>query len=282
MSSTSPGGHLTEEELSDLVDGVAAAGVVDHAHHCPSCSARLDGWRATVAGLATGVAAPPDRRERAVAVALERGREGRAGVSPSSGASPLSTGRWGGRRVRLVGALAAAAVVVAAAGLALSQAGGSGGGSVAGTNAASRAAGSSAAAGPSSGSGSSGAAAPGAFAPAAPVREPDLGSLSGPSALAGALRPFLSRPQPSADSGSALAGPYPTGSPSSAAAAAPTTLGCPPVDRLFAGAPSQLLLRATALYRSVPAAVYVYQVGQQRRAVVVALSGCAVLAQVPV
>lgn len=280
MSSTRPEGHLTEEELSDLVDGVAAREVVDHARHCPSCSARLDGWRATVAGLAAGVAVPADLRERAIAAALGSGLEGRAGESTPAGASPLPRGRRDGRQVRLIGALAAAAVVVAAAGLALSHAGGSGGGSVAGTNAASHAAGSSAAAGPSSGSGS--AAAPGAFAPAAPVREPDLGSVSGPSALAEALRPLLGRPQPTADSGSALTAPYPAGSPSSAAAAAPTTPGCPPVDRLFAGAQPRLLLRATAVYRSVPAAVYVYQVGQQRRAVVVARSGCAVLAQVPV
>lgn len=73
--------HLSDEELTDVVDGVTAPVVDAHLVACPACRARLAAVRAAVALVATPPPAPEEARHRA---AIERAMEaaGRRRQSP--------------------------------------------------------------------------------------------------------------------------------------------------------------------------------------------------------
>lgn len=278
MSGPAPERHLSDEDLSDLVDGMGGAEAEEHARECPSCGARLDGWSAMsrrLSGLASAGSGesgpagsvgsePAGRREEAVAAALAAG-------------PPRSA-----RHLKAFSALAAAAAVVIAVGFGVAHlAEGSGAKSASGT--------SSAASGSASGSGSAGGpgfpVASGTSASAAGSGGQvgsQLGALSGPAAVKAAVDRMLGAAQPAAASPSFGAEAGPAVGSSSSALSPGTGAACPDTGRLFPGSSAQLLAKAGAVYRATPATVYVYRVGAGRRAVVVDQRTCAVLADVAV
>lgn len=273
-----PDPHLSDEQLSDLLDGPGDPVTVEHLSACPACSSRLEGWAAVASALGAAVAIPPDCREAAVAAAL-------AGGSRAPAPAPV----W--MRGRVLGVVAAAAAVIVAVAVGLSQIGGSGGAHR--TTA--------------SGSGSRSSVSGAAGSVASPVTA-NLGPLDGPGAVATAVDRALGPAGPAAGStGSGTSGSGTTGV-SSATAAAPTASGsavqgasgasaasaaapviavpapapaCAAPTRLFAPGTTQLLLEGPATYRGVAAEVFAYRVGSARRAVVLSRASCAVLAQVP-
>jgi hypothetical protein len=277
--------------LSDLVDERADPAATAHAASCPACAARLDGWRVTVRRLADEPCPVPDQaREQAVAAALgaaaEMGQEagGRAGPAGGPAApvhrSPRPNRRPGAgvRWLAAAGGLAAAAAVVV--------------GVVVGVRAesSSHPPAKSATAGPAAHSSvtSPGAAEVPDAAPATGATV-DLGTLDGPQAVAPAVQRALSGLQapnagPTAGLPNSAAASSASGSESPGATGVPSAAErpvCQAPGRLIAGgsAPA-VVLRGTAVYRSVPAQVVVYQVGAGRRVIVMADRDCSVLADV--
>jgi hypothetical protein len=98
--------HLTDEQLTDVVDGAATGDVEGHLEACPSCRDRLAAVRAAVAAIATPPPPPtPAQRDAAVARALADPQ-----ARPGS-AAPL---RW-------LAAAAAVVVVLGVGGLVISR-----------------------------------------------------------------------------------------------------------------------------------------------------------------
>jgi hypothetical protein len=259
-------GHLGEEELSDLVDGRADPSADAHLASCPACAARLDGWRVTVRRLAEEPCPVPDReRDAAVSAALAAAPWAAPDRPPGA-----RTGRRAGRRLTAARWLPAAGGLAAAAAVVV--------GAVVGLRAASNSSSSAktSSAGPTvnvpvSPSGASSAATPAAVGV-------DLGSIGDPSALARAVQRALA-----GFSNRASAVPSATSGQAPGASRAPVAgpPGCQAPPGIFPGGSTpSLLLRATAVYRSVPAQVLVYQVGGQRRVVVMADRDCSVLGDV--
>lgn len=243
--------HLSDEELSDLVDGSADAEVEDHAQVCASCASRLDGLRVVsqrLAGLRATSTPHPVRRDEAVAAALD--------------AAP--TPRAPGRYLKPLSGVAAAAAVIVAIGFGVAHAGHDQSEKTASNSGS-----------PASSSGPAGR--PQAAAPAVST----LGTLAGPSDVVSSVDRALSLSQ----SKSQLGGPATAGGSAAATAngagAAPAVT-CPDTDRIFGVQSARLLLSADAVYQGAPARVLVYQVGSGRRAVVLDSRTCTVLAQVSV
>lgn len=242
--------HLSEEELSDLVDGQAGPDATQHAAECAACAARLDGWRSISTGLASlrdRTPVPAGRRAEAVSAALDA----------SGGA-----GRRPGRYLRPVSAAAAAAAVVVGIGFGLAELGHSG--SVKSSSSAAT---------------TSGAAASGSR-PGVPSAV-NLGVLGGSTDVSAAVDRVLG------SGGFAKASAPGTAANSSGAASSEMTpsagaTSCVDTGRLFAGSSPRLILTAGALYRGTQSVVYVYQVGASRWAVVTDARTCAVLAEVKV
>jgi hypothetical protein len=270
--------HLNEEELSDLVDGVggadgvpgeAADGVAaDHVAACPECRARVDVRRRIRARLAAGGPVPEGRREEAVAAAMEAAPSFRGGRRPPR--------RRSGRA--LAGAGLAAAAAVAALAIGLTRTGGSGPAHVSArppttvarnsgvptASGASGAAASGAASSVSAGSGSAGSGSSfGAAGPSAAAPVESLGAIDSPQSLVAAVQRALGSQQPVV--------------PQPATRYAPASCQVPPKDLGSANPP--LLLQATAVYRSTPVVVYVYRVGNQRRAYGLDTRTCSLLVE---
>ena len=281
MSGWAADRHLTDEELSELVDGLAGPEVEGHVADCPSCAARLDGWRsvsARLAALAGSSASVPAsaRRDEAVAAAMAaKGGDAWSGIATGGGRP------W--RSLRPLSAAAAAVVVVAgiAVGVAHLDHGGAKSTRQAG--------------GPTS---VTSAAGPASASAAGPAGRQSLGTLNGPASVAtavdralrgAAVAPFAPSASPAAGSGAAgpassgagAGSPVPARSKPADVPAAGLTPACPDTARLFPGVSPQLLLAVDGVYNGTPAHVYAYQAGGIRRAVVVAANGCALLADVP-
>ena len=332
-------GHLSDEQLSDVVDGSGPPAASEHLAGCPECRSRLDAWRDVVGRLAglggrggvegVGPHVGPigeragdggsdgmgeragdgmgervservvggiARREAAVAAALEAADS----VPDRPGRTAAPRGRERSRRgwIGAGSGLAAAVLIVVgvAVGLHAASSGSGSSGSAKSASVGSAPNGQGAAASGSAAGGGSGLSG-GSATLAGPVVF-ELGSVSGPAALASAVEGALSSTSSASGVGGTTAGGSASeGGPASATTVAPLLVPpTVPAERVPAGvrdcvAPADLfgaasrpsvLLRGVLVYRSVPAQVVVYQVGPARRAVVMRDGTCAVLADVGV
>jgi len=266
-------GHLSDEELSDLVDGTGRPEVADHAAACAACSSRLDGWRVTVARLRLSAPspAPAGAREAAVGAALA--------------AVPFPALPEAGRRRRQWAAGLAAAAAVAGLVVAGTQMVGIGHSThPTATRTATQAAGSSTTDRVRLGVLDSPQAVGTAVQRALSVR-----SLVGGSSSADASSVAAGRGSGAVASGAQATsgaaggvGPVPATAAVPATAPVLATPALPDGCRLpgsVVPAGSALLLAGDAVYRGVPAQVYAFWTGHQAVAVVIRQAGCALLAQ---
>ncbi len=285
MSGQQPGRepveHLSEEDLSALVDGspvgVEAAG---HAAACPECAARLSRWQASRARLGEAVPVPAGARDAAVGAAL--GASGSMMDAIARLDDERARSRRGYERWKVLSRVAAAAVVMSAAGFGLSRLSSSSpkaassapaaaGSPTSSAASAGRGSGPSAQAGhgPAVGSAAGpavGSAAGPAVGSAPPV---SLGVLSGPADLTRAVRAALDSGSYQGAGSSPTTGSFKTAEP---AANAPALCRAPVV-----GTGSHLLLVGDAVYQHTPAVVYVVQTGAARIATVYGDSDCRIL-----
>jgi hypothetical protein len=236
--------HLSDRQLSDLIDGEpVAATVTAHLEGCPACARTLAVWADTLARVGAVEPPAPGAREAAVASALAAfDGVGEAPPRPRAG--------------RLAAALAAAAAAVLAVGVGLGVA--RHGGSPAGDH---RAAVTAPVAGPSAGSAAAGGAAGGGPSAAAGTRPlPALAPVTGPAPLVAALG------EAAGDSTTAVAPPP----------GCPPGTGAPPASER-----AVLVLAAGVTYRGTAAVAYDYRLASGgHRAVVLADGGCRVLLSV--
>lgn len=92
-----PGPHLSDDQLSALLDGdedAAGPASGEHVRDCPACAARLDRFRAVASAIAAPVAPlPAETVDALVAGALAPGSS-RRGAIPSIGAARARRNRW--------------------------------------------------------------------------------------------------------------------------------------------------------------------------------------------
>jgi hypothetical protein len=275
-----PTRHLDDDELLDVVDGVAGARALAHVGGCGSCAARLSAQRAAADAVAAPVPpVPPAVRAAAVAAALHAadGRVGTARRGPA--ASNVAHGRW--RRAPLVTfAAAAAAVLVVVGSVAAVRHDGGGHDDVAAKSATTAA---------DAGREDAFAAdAAGGASLAAPVVE-DLGPLDDAS-LRRAVDERLALETAARTAAPAAAGATTTGGTGAAAAPAPATpsdqgspASGPEVDACDAALHARVrslpprAFAAVATWQDVPAVVLAYRVGERIAAYVTAREGCRTL-----
>ncbi len=112
-------GHLSEDQLSDLVDGMSDLTAQSHVETCPSCTRRLAAWRGAIGQVSTITPPPPNLVDRAVRASLEEFAHlstpsvDQARSRRSESVIPLR------RKARLVWAIAAGLLVVTGAAVSL-------------------------------------------------------------------------------------------------------------------------------------------------------------------
>ncbi len=236
--------HLDEVELSDAVDGLAAADVESHLSGCSACRAGVERWRAAAAEVAQPPPPPPSGAlEEAVTAAGDAWAHG----------APRPSRR---RIFVLAGAAAAAAAVVVGVSVATLANGHSASTSSAGPAITRAPAAAQPGLTPATGGAErvGGAESGAAAEPAPPV-------LNGPDQLRASLAAMLA---------------------SGGRPVAPDTR-CAGVAAQHAGAAGDAAeLSEAVTYQGTPAVVFVYPIGTGHVAVVTATSGCGVLATVPV
>jgi hypothetical protein len=284
-----PIGHLTEEQLSAVVEHEAGPAATGHLAACPECAARLSDWQASVDQLRVPVAVPVAAKEEAVAAALA-----------ASGDLLDATARFDDERARRAGRnerwkalswVAAAAVVVAAAGFGLSH--------LSSSHSASTSSGASRATSPApavpaaptsltspvpTAASSSGAALPQGTTSAGATHSPglgiDFGTLTGPADVTQQVRVALARLNAA---GPAALNPTARAPTTMAPAFGSESPNCAfPSSGPGSAAQGRLLLAGRAVYRSAPAVIYVVADGSARTAIVYQAANCRILLQVPV
>jgi hypothetical protein len=254
--------HLTEEQLSSILDGTAGTEVLTHARTCSECSAEVARWRRARDRVASAPPAPAHSREAAIRLALAVFDDHTTTRQPEPFA--IVGGDRGHRRIRLSPRLGVALAAAAAALLLVAGLGIAGTGS--GPHHHPRVASGSAPA--STVPSANGSAASGvSSAPAAgPVPAEPLGSFPDTAALVPVLRARVGEARPSAS-----AAP----SPSTAASR------CQPVaaresDVATTSVPDLALVLT---YAGTPAVVYAYPTPAGHTAVVLSAASCLLLAK---
>jgi hypothetical protein len=259
--------HLTDEQLSSILDGRAGPEVLAHAQTCSQCAAEVTRWRRAHDWVASTPGATSQRREAAVQSALAVFDD----QTKTSQREPFAIveGARGHRRVRLSTRLgvalaaAAALLLVAGLGIAVTRSGPHHHAPVASGSAASTVP----SANGSAASGASSAQPPSSSgSTATPVPAESLGSVPDSAALVPVLRARLGEARPSAS-----AAPSPaTGAPR-----------CQPVAASESGVAATSVpdLAGVLTYAGTPAVVYAYPTPAGHTAVVLSAASCLLLAK---
>ena len=254
--------HLTEEQLSSILDGTAGTETLTHAQMCSECAAEVAGWRRARHWVASAPEVPGHSREAAIRSALALFDDRTKARPPERFA--IVDGDGGRRRIRLsprlgaaLAGVAAALLLVAGLGIAVTRSGPHPHPRVASGSAAASTVPS------ANGSAASGASS----APAAgPVPAESLGSFPDAAALVPVLRARLSEARPRA---SAAASPS-TGAPP-----------CQPVAASESGLATTSVpdLAGVLTYAGTAAVVYAYPTPAGHTAVVLGAASCLLLAK---
>jgi hypothetical protein len=260
--------HLTEDQLSSIVDGRAGPEVLAHAQTCLQCAAEVTRWRRAHDWVASAPGATSRRREAAIQSALAVFDD----QTKTSQREPFAIveGAGGHRRVRMSPRLgvalaaAAALLLVAGLGIAVTRSGPHHHAPVAsGSTAASTVPSANA----SATTGASSAQPPSASGSAAtPVPAESLGSFPDTATLVPVLRARLGEARPGASA-----------APSSSAGAP----RCQPVAASETGVAATSVpdLAAVLTYAGTPALVYAYPTPAGHTAVVLSATSCLLLAR---
>lgn len=280
-------GHLTDEELSALVDrptrtdGAANAGgeAAGHLAVCVECTARLALWRSSIDRLGAPVVVPADARAAAVAEAMEASADMLDRVARIEDQRRLERRRY--ERWKVLSRGAAAVVVVAAAGYGLSRVAAHSGSSKAASDSASTAASARPSAGASARA-SAGASSPAGSGSSARPSVPSyqFGTLTGVAGVERAVRSALAgfeSPMAGGNGASAKATPTVGSSDQSSGSQC-----APPTTNSGGSGSTRLLLVGHGVYRSTPAVIDVVQTGAVRTAIVYRASSCQVLARIAI
>ncbi len=266
-------GHLDDDRLSDLIDGVGTGEDLAHVAACDHCSARVRQWRGVLGEVSRPPATSPKTRDAAVAIALSHAT---TDLSPGPDGQIVDLSERRARRGRRLLASVAAAAVALVVGVSAALLAGSGGNPNHHATVAS----------PRSGSTTPSAGASGGTASAgsgAGLSGSYLGNIDNAAQLVSALRSLPAAPFPAVPAGGSA------GSAQSAAGSSENGPGISPSGISSSGGsacappsvPGAALKDISGLtWKGTPATVFVYSGPHGYTAYVRSDSGCSVLATV--